>query len=95
MKVPALAPCADTLIRVADRSAAMIAAYETVRPLSAAESTALPTLCRGAALRFFATRLADWFDTPDGALVKKKDPLEYADKLVFHRGAKDAGDYGG
>ncbi|MBC7768063.1 MAG: homoserine kinase [Phycisphaerales bacterium] len=76
------------------RGAAMIAAYETIRPLSDAEREALPTLCRGAALRFFATRLADWGDTPAGALVKPKDPLEYADKLAFHRNAKEAGDYG-
>ena len=30
-----------------------------------------------------------------GAMVKPKDPLEYADKLAFHRKAKGAGDYGG
>ncbi len=77
------------------RGAAMIAAYEALRPLTEAERAALPTLCRGAALRFFATRLADWADTPEGALVRPKNPLEYADKLAFHRGAKEAGDYGG
>jgi homoserine kinase type II len=77
------------------RGAAMIAAYEAVRPLSAAERDALPALARGAGLRFFATRLADWGDTPAGAMVKPKDPLEYADKLAFHREAKGAGDYGG
>jgi homoserine kinase type II len=77
------------------RGAAMIAAYEAVRPLSDAERNALPTLARGAALRFFATRLADWGDTPAGAIVKPKDPLEYADKLAFHRSAKGAADYGG
>ena len=75
-------------------TAAMIAAYETIRPLTDAEREALPTLCRGAALRFFATRLTDWGDTPAGAMVKPKDPLEYADKLAFHRNAKGAGDYG-
>ena len=77
------------------RGAAMIAAYEAVRPLSEAERDALPTLARGAGLRFFATRLTDWGDTPAGAMVKPKDPLEYADKLAFHRDAKGAGDYGG
>jgi homoserine kinase type II len=69
------------------RGRAMIGAYEAVRPLSPAERAALPTLARGAALRFFATRLADWTATPSGALVKPKDPLEYADKLAFHRAA--------
>lgn len=73
---------------------AMIAAYQKVRPLAAAETEALPTLARGAALRFFATRLADWSATPSGALVRPKDPLEYADKLGFHRNAKGAADYG-
>lgn len=78
-----------------DRGAAMIAAYEAVRPLTDAERAALPVLARGAALRFFATRLADWGDTPEGALVRPKDPLEYADKLAFHRRTKRAEEYGG
>lgn len=77
------------------RGGAMIAAYETIRPLTEAERAALPILCRAAALRFFATRLADWSETPEGAMVRPKNPLEYADKLAFHRKAKDAGDYGG
>jgi homoserine kinase type II len=76
------------------RGAAMIAAYEAIRPLNDEERAALPTLCRGAALRFFATRLADWGETPDGAVVKPKNPLEYADKLAFHRHAARAAEYG-
>lgn len=77
------------------KGAALIAGYESVRKLEAAERTALPALARGAALRFFATRLADWEATPEGALVRPKNPLEYADKLEFHRRAKSASDYGG
>jgi homoserine kinase type II len=76
------------------RGRAMIGAYQAVRPLSEAERAALPTLARGAALRFFATRLADWTETPPGALVKPKDPLEYADKLAFHRAVTGAVEYG-
>ncbi len=74
---------------------ALIAAYQSVRPLTQAEREALPILARGAGLRFFATRLVDWSETPPGALVRPKDPLEYADKLAFHRSVKGAGDYGG
>lgn len=74
---------------------ALIGGYESVRKLSATEREALPVLARGAALRFFATRLADWAETPPGALVRPKDPLEYADKLGFHRSAKSVSDYGG
>ncbi|PZQ36837.1 MAG: homoserine kinase, partial [Phenylobacterium zucineum] len=59
--------------------------YERRRPLSPAEKEALPILARGAAMRFFLTRLADWGSTPAGALVKPKDPLEYERKLAVHR----------
>ena len=45
-------------------------------------------------MRFFATRLTDWAETPAGALVRPKDPMEYADKLAFHRRATGVGDYG-
>ena len=34
-------------------------------------------LARGSALRFMLTRLYDWLTIPDGALVQKRDPLEY------------------
>lgn len=78
-----------------DRGAAMIGAYEQERPLTTAERDALPLLARGAAMRFFATRLADWAETPPGALVRPKNPLDYADRLSFHRGATSASDYGG
>ena len=70
------------------------AGYESVRPLEAAERAALPILCRGAALRFFLTRLVDWSSTPEGALVKPKNPLEYAGRLAFHRKVETAEGYG-
>jgi homoserine kinase type II len=62
---------------------ALLAAYQARRPLGAAERMALPVLCRGAALRFLLTRLYDWTSTPAGALVTRKDPLEYLRKLRF------------
>ncbi|SMC91161.1 homoserine kinase [Rhizobium sp. RU36D] len=73
---------------------AMIEGYQSVRPLSAAEIAALPILSRGSALRFFLTRLYDWLTTPAGALVVKKDPLEYLKKLRFHRQVKNSAEYG-
>ena len=73
---------------------ALLAGYESVRPLSEAEAAALPLLARGSALRFFLTRLYDWLMTPAGALVVKKDPLEYLRKLRFHRQVRDAAEYG-
>jgi homoserine kinase type II len=73
---------------------AMISGYESVRRLTEPEITALPTLCRGSALRFMLTRLVDWLNVPPGALVKPKDPLEYDRKLAFHRRVVSATDYG-
>jgi len=68
---------------------ALVAGYETRRPLSDAERAALPILAHGAAMRFFLTRLHDWHATPVGALVKPKDPLEYERKLAVHRSSPD------
>ncbi len=73
---------------------ALLDGYEQVRPLNGAELKSLPLLARGSALRFFLTRLYDWLTTPPGALVVKKDPLEYLKKLRFHRMVKSAEEYG-
>ncbi len=86
--------CFDGALYDFGRGSAMIAAYNRVRPLSRQEREALPVLARGAALRFFATRLTDWSTTPVGATVTPKDPREYADKLTFHRNTRTAADYG-
>lgn len=72
----------------------LVRAYNGVRPLGADEIAALPTLARGAALRFLLTRLYDWLNQVDGALVKPKDPLEYRAKLRFHQRVRSARDYG-
>ena len=68
---------------------ALVAGYESRRPLSEAERAALPILAHGAAMRFFLTRLHDWGATPAGALVRPKDPLEYERKLAVHRATPD------
>ena len=72
----------------------MSSAYQEVRPLSQIELTALPALARGSAIRFLLTRLYDWLNHPEGALVKPKDPMEYLTKLRFHQKVTRASDYG-
>jgi len=72
----------------------LLSNYLRVRPLTAAELDALPLLCRGAAIRFLLTRLYDWLNTPPGAMVKRKDPLEYLVKLRFHQQVRGIGEYG-
>ncbi len=70
-------------------AAALMTGYEGVRPLSVAERGALPLLARGAAMRFVATRCVDWIETPDGALVERKDPMAFVRRMRFyaHEGA--------
>jgi homoserine kinase type II len=72
----------------------MLSNYRTVRPISEAELAALPLLARGSALRFLLTRLYDWLNHPEGALVRPKDPIEYLQKLRFHRSVGGPGAYG-
>jgi homoserine kinase type II len=76
------------------KGTALIAGYQSVRPLARDELDALPVLCLGSAMRFFLTRLADWSSTPAGALVRPKNPLEYAARLAFHLHMKGAEGYG-
>jgi homoserine kinase type II len=73
---------------------ALLTNYAKTRPLSDEEWDKLPLLARGAALRFLLTRLVDWLDVPPGALVRPKDPREYARKLRFHQKVKSVRDYG-
>lgn len=73
----------------------LLAGYMAHRQLNQNERDAFPLLCRGAAMRFFLTRLIDWSETPAGALVKPKDPMDFYARLRFHRTAKSIRDYGG
>jgi homoserine kinase type II len=76
------------------KARAFLGAYGRERPLSEAEQNALPLLARGAALRFLLTRLVDFLNVPKGALVRPKDPLEYARKLRFQQSVTSLRDYG-
>ncbi len=72
----------------------MLRRYGEGRTLTQEELAALPILARGSALRFLLTRLYDRLNHPPGALVKPKDPLEYLQKLRFHRGITRVSAYG-
>ena len=76
------------------KARALIGAYERRRRLSVAERAALPVLCRGAALRFALTRLYDWLNTPPGALVHPKDPMDFVRRLRQHRAHHTPDAYG-
>lgn len=66
---------------------ALVEGYLARRPLNHAERNAMPLLARGACLRFLATRAYDWLHTPAGALVTRKDPMDFARRLSFYKGA--------
>ena len=72
----------------------LLQGYLRTRPLSPAELDAIPLLARGSAMRFLLTRLTDWLNVPEGALVRPKNPMEYFRKLRFHQTIKSVGDYG-
>jgi len=72
-------------------SQALLSGYESVRPLSPDERAALPTLARGASMRFLMTRAYDWMNTPAGALVTRKDPMAFARRLEFYADPANAG----
>ena len=76
------------------KSRQMVTAYEKTRPLSDSERAALPIFARGSALRFLLTRLYDWLNHQEGALVKPKDPMEYLGKLRFHQQVSSLAGYG-
>ena len=71
----------------------LIKGYEKIKKLSNKEKNSLNILCRGAALRYFLTRLYDYTNTPKTALIKIKNPNEYYQKLVTHNKLKAYKDY--
>ncbi|MBL1421013.1 MAG: homoserine kinase [Alphaproteobacteria bacterium] len=76
------------------KSRAFFRGYQSVRKLEQAELDAIPTLCRGAAIRFLLTRLYDWINVPEDALVIPKKPDEYIRNLRFHQKIGDYKEYG-
>ena len=71
----------------------LIDGYSSVRTLSEDEKKYLPILSMGAAMRFFLTRLYDFYHTDNKADVKIKDPFEYLKKIEFHSTIKNFNEY--
>ena len=67
--------------------------YSIVRKLTEEEKKSLKILCQGAAIRFLLTRVFDYLNLTEGAIVKIKDPIEYLKRLEFHNSVKNYQDY--
>jgi len=67
--------------------------YSKIRKLSEDEKNSIKILCKGAALRFLLTRVFDYLNLTEGAVVKIKDPIEYLKRLEFHDSVKNYQDY--
>jgi len=71
--------CIDLATGVADpeRTRAMVQAYESVRPLTAAERQLMPAMRRAGALRFWISRLWDWYLPREASMLKPHDPTHF------------------
>ena len=67
--------------------------YSSIRKLSDDEKKSLKILCQGAAIRFLLTRVFDYLNLTEGAIVEIKDPVEYLKRLEFHNNVSDFRDY--
>ncbi|WP_090138378.1 homoserine kinase [Limnohabitans sp. DM1] len=60
-----------------DRALAMLHSYMAVRPLSAAERELLPAMLRAGALRFWISRLWDFYLPREASMLKPHDPTHF------------------
>ena len=67
------------------KAKSLVRGYNSKKKISENELKSISILSQGAALRFLLTRLYDWFNTPKQAVLTKKNPLEYLNKLRFFK----------
>jgi homoserine kinase type II len=68
-----------------EKFAALLATYESLRPLEQLEKQHLQTMFRAAALRFWLSRLEHQLYPRPGEITRQKDPLIFRQLLQQHR----------
>jgi homoserine kinase type II len=74
----------------AARTDAFLAAYQTVRRLTAQERALLPAMLRAGALRFWISRLWDFHLPREAALLQAHDPVHF-ERVLRQRAARPCG----
>lgn len=71
--------CIDlpTGVHDAERASAMLEAYQAVRPLTPAERKLLPAMLRAGALRFWISRLWDFYLPREASMLTPHDPTHF------------------
>ena len=73
----------------AERARAMLSSYQSVRALNSDEIAAWPILLRAAALRFWVSRLLDFYQPAAGEMTFAKDPSHFQRVISLHATRQD------
>ena len=67
-----------------ERTSALLGAYQSIRPLSADELQSSPAMLRAAALRFWISRLWDFYLPRNAQMLTPHDPKHF-ERILLHR----------